>query len=99
MAIGYLRLGYSPCVRLYVAVIERSISTLDRESIANQYMDIHRNPWISTSISIETWIIEDLSIKNDIHLWIFIVYGYPLWNVLARISVFGYQCGYPRLYR
>ena len=32
----------------------------------------------------------------DIHLWI--VYGYPLRNVLARISVLGYQSGYPRLY-
>jgi len=34
----------------------------------------------------------------DIHLWIFIVYGYPLRNVLAWISVLRYQCGYPRLY-
>ena len=34
----------------------------------------------------------------DIHLWIFIVYGYPLRNVLARISVIRYPCGYPRLY-
>jgi len=34
----------------------------------------------------------------EIHLWIFIVYGYRLRNVLARISVLGYQCTYPRLY-
>jgi len=34
----------------------------------------------------------------DIHLWIFIVYGYPLRNVLAWISVVGYECEYPRLY-
>jgi len=34
----------------------------------------------------------------DIHLWIFIVYGYPLRNVLAWISVPGYKYVYPRLY-
>jgi len=26
----------------------------------------------------------------DIHLWIFIVYGYPLQNVLVWISLLGY---------
>jgi len=34
----------------------------------------------------------------DIHSWIFIVYGYPLQNVLAWISLLGYQCKYPHLY-
>jgi len=73
--------------------------TLDRESIASQCMDIHRNPLISKWISIEAWIIKDWYPKNiDIHLWIFIVYGYPLRSVFARISVLEYPCGYPRLY-
>jgi len=31
----------------------------DRESIASQCMDIHRNPRISKWISIKAWIIED----------------------------------------
>ena len=35
------------------------LSSLDRESIANQYMDIHRNPRISKWISIKAWIIEN----------------------------------------
>jgi len=34
----------------------------------------------------------------DIYLWIFIVYGYPLQNVLAWISLLGCKCGYPHLY-
>jgi len=32
---------------------------LDRESIASQCMDIHRNPRISKWIYIKAWIIED----------------------------------------
>jgi len=31
-------------------------------------------------------------------IFIYLIYGYPLPNVLAWISVIGYQCGYPRLY-
>jgi len=38
---------------------EEGKQTLDRESIASQCMDIHRNPRISTWISIKAWIIED----------------------------------------
>jgi len=34
----------------------------------------------------------------DINLWIFIVYGHPLRNVLAWISVLGHLCGYSRLH-
>jgi len=34
----------------------------------------------------------------DIHLWIFIFYGYQLRNVLAWIYFLGYQCGYQCLY-
>jgi len=33
--------------------------TLDRESIASQCMDIHRNPRIFKWITIKAWIIED----------------------------------------
>jgi len=36
-----------------------SQDTLDRESIASQCMDIHRNPRISKWISTKAWIIED----------------------------------------
>jgi len=39
-----------------------------------------------------------ISIKHGCPLWIFIVYGYPFQNVLAWISLLGYQCGYPHLY-
>jgi len=60
-------------------------------------MDIHKNLRIFEWISINSWIIEDISIKH-IHSWIFIVYGYQLQNVLARISLLGYQCGYPHVY-
>jgi len=34
----------------------------------------------------------------DIHSWIFMFDGHPWWNVLAWISLLGYQCGYPHLY-
>jgi len=33
--------------------------TLDRESIASQCMDIHKNPGISKFISIKAWISKD----------------------------------------
>jgi len=55
----------------------------DRESIASQCMDIHRNPKISKWISIKAWIIEDLSIKN----W------YPFMGIYClRISIAECPC-------
>jgi len=38
---------------------ENEKRALDRESIASQCMDIHRNPRISRWASIKAWIIEE----------------------------------------
>jgi len=34
----------------------------------------------------------------DVHSWIFVFHGHPLYNVLAWIFLLGYQCGYSHLY-
>jgi len=45
--------------RCDTTIKRRSTPTLDRESIASHYMDIHRNPRTSKWISIKSWIIEE----------------------------------------
>ena len=60
--------------------------TLDRESIASQCMDIHRNPRISKWISIKAWITELISIKT----WIS-THGYLLFTgIHCGMSLHGY---------
>jgi len=57
--------------------------SLDRESMASKCMDIYRNSWISKSISIEVWIIEDISIKH----------GYPFMDMYCLgISILECPC-------
>jgi len=52
---------FYPCPILYIVPRkrEREMPLLDRESIAIQCTDIHRNPRISKWISIKAWIVED----------------------------------------
>jgi len=54
---------------------ELYVSSLDRESIANQCMDINKNSWISKWIFIKARIIGLMSITHG-YSWIFIVYVY-----------------------
>jgi len=62
----------------------RLVTSLDRESIASQCMDILRNPRISKWISIKAWIIGD---------WYPYKHGYPFMDISClRISIAKYLC-------
>jgi len=84
-------LTYIPCPFLtrFETILDRSI-----------YRRNHMNKDTLASLDRKSIASQCMDIHRsmNIHLWIFIFYGYPLRNVLARISVLGYQCGYPRLY-
>ena len=55
-----LLLGFRGRIFYFLSTtIDLSFTPLDRESIASQCMDTHRNPRISKWISAKAWIIED----------------------------------------
>jgi len=61
---------------------------MDRESIASQCMDIHKNTRVSKWISTKAWIL-----KTDIHKTWISIYGYFLFtDIHCGMSEHGYPC-------
>ena len=63
------------------------VTTLDRESIASQCMDIHRNPRVSKWISIKAWILISRYPFVDIYCLRISIVECPCMDICARISM------------